>query len=269
MVTARTLVRVAALSFVASVHLLAQSITGSITGTVTDPTDLAVAGARVTLVQISTAAERNTRTDVRGAFVFSSLQPDRYRLVVASEGFKQAERRDIVLSASETLPMGKIVLEVGAVSEKVTVAAEAAVVQTASAERAGVVTSQQVENLAILGRNVMSVLQLLPGVVDLDEPDSPSRNSNIYVQGGRRNTNSLTLDGMNMNALGNNYTATVSVSQDAIAEVKVLLSNYQAEYGRMSGANVQLVTKSGTREFHGRAFLLQAPRAVQRQQLLQ
>jgi hypothetical protein len=145
------------------------------------------------------------------------------------------------------------VLEVGAVSEKVTVAAEAAAVQTASAERAGVVTSEQVENLAILGRNVMSLLQLLPGVVDLDEPDSPNRNSNLYVQGNRRATNALTLDGMTMNALGNNYTTTVAVSQDAIAEVKVLLSNYQAEYGRMSGANVQLVTKSGSRDFHGRA----------------
>ncbi len=244
---------IAALMALSAANLAAQSITGSILGTVTDPSDLAVVGAQVRLIQVSTGAERSTRTDVRGSFVFSSLQPDEYRLLIAAEGFKQVERRNIVLSASETLPLGKIPLEVGAVSEKVTVAAELAVVQTASAERAGVVTSDQVENLAILGRNVMSVLSLLPGVVDLDEPDSPSRDSNLYVQGGRRNTNSLTLDGMNMNALGNNYTATVSVSQDAIAEVKVLLSNYQAEYGRMSGANVQLVTKSGTQEFHGRA----------------
>jgi hypothetical protein len=245
--------RLAALALMLPLAASAQTITGSLTGSVRDPTDLAVAGARVSLTHIATGAERNARTDERGNFVFSSLAPGEYRLVVAAEGFKQVEQRSIVLSASETLPLGNIVLEVGAVSEKVTVSAQAAVVQTASAERAGVIASQQVENLAILGRNVMSLLQLLPGVVDLDEPDSPSRDSNLYVQGNRRNTNSLTLDGMTMNALGNNYTATVSVSMDAIAEVKVLLSNYQAEYGRMSGANVQLVTKGGTRDFHGRA----------------
>jgi hypothetical protein len=248
----KRLTAIAAWSCLAA-RLAAQSITGSVTGNVVDPSGLAIAGARVALVHLATGAGRNALTDVQGVFVFSSLQPGEYRLTVAHEGFKQVERQGLVLSASEALPAGTVALEVGAVSDKVTVTAEAAVVQTASAERAGVIRSEQVDNLAILGRNVMSLLSLMPGVVDLDEPDSPSRDSNLYVQGNRRNTNALTLDGMNMNALGNNYTATVSVSQDAIAEVKVLLSNYQAEYGRMSGANIQLVSKSGGRDFHGRA----------------
>jgi len=229
----------------------AQTITGTIIGTVKDPSNLPVAGAKVTLTQVSTGLERESTTNERGDFVFASLQPGEYKVAVTASGFKRLEQRSVELSASETLSVGELVLEVGAVAETVTVTAQRATVQTASAERSGLVTSNQVDGLLIKGRNVHSLLQLLPGVVDLADDDQPNRNFNIYVQGNRRNTNAFTLDGMALNAIGNNFNVLVGVSQDAVAEVKILLSNYQAEYGRMSGANVQIVTKSGTREFHG------------------
>jgi outer membrane receptor protein involved in Fe transport len=231
--------------------LAGQSITGSIVGSVRDPAGLAVAGAPVTLTHAATGAQRRAATNERGDFVFSSLQPGEYAVSVAMTGFKTLEKRAVMLSAAETLSVGELALEVGAVAETVTVTAQGASVQVASSERSGVVTSSQVENLLIKGRNVTSLLSTLPGVVDLADADSPDRNFNIYVQGNRRNTNGFMLDGMALNAIGNNFNVLVGVSQDAVAEVKILLTNYQAEHGRMSGASVQIVTKSGTREFHG------------------
>ncbi len=228
-----------------------QTITSSITGSVRDASGLAVSGAEVALRNTATGAERKTASNERGDFVFASLQPGAYDVSVTMAGFKTAERRGVRLSASETLALGSIEMEIGAVTERVTITAQVGTVQTASSERSGVVTSSQVENLLIKGRNVTSLLSMLPGVVDLADSDSPDRNFNIYVQGNRRNTNAFVLDGMSLNAIGNNFNVLVGVSQDAVAEVKILLSNYQAEYGRMSGANVQIVTKSGTRDFHG------------------
>jgi hypothetical protein len=235
----------------AAATLPAQSVTATIVGTVSDPSGLAVAKADVTLTQPATGLERKTTTAENGAFAFPALSPGQYRITVKREGFKQAERRNLNLTASETLTVGDIQLQVGSTAESVTVTAEGATVQTASSERAGVITNTQVENILIRGRNVTSLLQLLPGVVDNSDRDSIDRGFTVNVQGGRNNTNNLTLDGMTMIDVGNNQGGTVSVGMDAIAEVKVLLTNYQAEYGRMSGANVQLITKSGTRKFHG------------------
>src|SRR5439155_12811965 len=205
----------------------------------------------VSLVQTATALERQTPTDVRGNFVFSSVAPGEYRLSAASPGFKRYERTGINLTAAETLRVGDIMLEIGAVNEAVTVAAQGTTVQTASAERAGVVTTSQLDALLIRGRNVMSVLQTLPGIVDTGGSDSLTNSWSINAQGSRTNTNNIALDGATLNAIGNMNNAVVTVSMDAVAEVKVLLSNYQAEFGRTSGANVQIVSRSGTRDFHG------------------
>jgi hypothetical protein len=239
--------RLALLAFLCVSCLSAQTITGSITGSVKDSSGAAVAGARVKLVQAATGAEREEATNARGDFVVSNLPPGEYTLSVSQPGFKTVERKGLRLSASEILP-ADVVLEVGAVAETVTVTAQGAVVQTASAERAGLVSSSQVENLLIRSRTVMGLLPLLPGVVDQGGgSESIGRNWNLSVNGNRRNTVSVSLDGATLNALGNNFNAVIGVSQDAIAEVKVLQTNYQAEYGRMSGANVTLVSKSGTR----------------------
>ena len=245
------LMRILVIALLACASIYSQTITGSIAGSVVDPSGLAVVGAEVTLTQPATGFSRQMSSDERGYFVFASLAPGTYTLEVVMDGFKRFEQTRINLTASELLSVGELTLEVGSLTESVTVTAEGAQVQTASAERAGVITNSQVENLLIRGRNVMSLLSLLPGVVDIDNPESISRNWNLYVNGNRRNTNGVSLDGMTLNAIGNNYNMLVGVSQDAVAEVKVLLSNYQAEYGRMSGANIQLVTKSGTKDFHG------------------
>lgn len=231
--------------------LSAQSITGSIVGTVKDPTQAAIPGATVTLVQTATGVKRAVISDEQGRFFFGSVQPGQYSLTVELPGFKRLERQNINLPAVEVISVGDLLLEIGEISESVKVTAEGARVQTESAERSGLLTSSQVEYLTIRGRNVMSLLQLLPGVVDLSESESLDNNWNLAVQGNRRNTNNVSLDGATLNAIGNQFNSVVNVSMDAVEEVKVLMTNYSAEYGRLSGANVHIISKSGGRDFHG------------------
>ena len=231
--------------------LYGQNITGSIVGSLMDPGNLAVSSATVVLTQTATGARRQADTDEAGRFIFASLEPGAYDLSVEVPGFKRLEKRSIHLTSGETLPVGDLVLQVGAVSETIEVSAQGTSVQTASAERAGVITETQVENLAIIDRNITSMLQLLPGVVDNGTAERLVNNWNINVQGNRNNTINVSLNGATLNAAGNNNNSVVNVSMDSVAEVKVMLTNYQAEFGRMSGANVQIVSKSGTRQFHG------------------
>jgi TonB-dependent Receptor Plug Domain len=151
------------------------------------------------------------------------------------------------------LALANLTLQVGNVSDSIVIQAQGAVVQTESAEHSGVLTTDQVENLLIKGRNVTTLLQLLPGVVDTNAPDAPDRNFAIglSVNGQRRNAVGTWIDGVPTQDSGVGWIATANISMDAVAEVKVLLNNYQAEYGRMRGAGVQMIGKSGTRDFHG------------------
>jgi hypothetical protein len=229
----------------------AQTGTGFIVGSVADPSNLPVSGASVTLVQARTGASREAQSDERGDFVFASLEPGEYNLTVSASGFKKVERRNINLPAGERLPVGVITLEVGSLTETVTVTAQGATVQTASAERSGQLTSSQVGNLLMSNRKVMSMLQTLPGVVNLDTTAQIDRYFYVSVQGGRQNTNNVLIDGMPVNNFGNGINGIVGMSMDAVSEVKILLTNYQAEYGRNAGANIAVVSKSGTRQFHG------------------
>src|SRR5574340_130427 len=239
------------LLFASCLH--AQITTGSIVGSVIDPVNLLMPGVTVTLEQTATGARRTVQTNERGDFVFSGIAAGEYRIVIAVEGFKTLERGGINLSSAETLSLSAIALEVGSVSDRITVEAQGAAVQTASAERSGLVTSSQVEQLAIRGRQITSLLQLQPGVVMLSDSESITNNIGVSALGGRNNSNNMSIDGVSINDIGNNNGTSVFIGMDAVAEVKMLVSNYQAEYGRLAGANINLVTKSGTRHFHGSA----------------
>ena len=234
-----------------AIFVNAQTVTGSITGTVRDVSGALIPNATIKLTQTATGVAREGVTNDKGDFVFSAVVNGEYTLSVTATGFKNAERRNIQLTSAEYLSVGAITLEVGGVGETVTITAQTEQVQTASAERSGTIISEQVDNLLILGRNVKSLAALLPGVVESVEEEGLTRNYNLNVQGNRTNTNSVSLDGVVLNAIGNNNNGVVTVSQDSVAEVKVQLSNYQAEYGRMSGANITIITKSGTRQWHG------------------
>ena len=162
----------------------------------------------------------------------------------------------VVLSANERVALRAIALQVGALSETISVTAEAARVQTQSSERSGLITQEQLKEVTLKGRDYMGMLKLLPGVVDTANREAPGWNNigGLAINGGRNNTINLTYDGVTNLDTGSNTGPFLAPGLDSIAEIKVLTSNYQAEYGRSSGGTINVITKSGSRDLHGGGF---------------
>jgi len=233
----------------------AQTNTGVISGRVVDPTGLALANAQVTLTDDRTGETWVSATGDTGDFVFASVKPGRFTLVVEAPGFKRFQKTNIILTANERLSAGTLELEVGVLTESITVMAEVTPVQTTSQERSALLSDRQIATLMTRGRDFLSLLRVLPGVVGLEGGGGEALGvlSSPTIYGVRDDYNALTIDGVmgNTRGLGNLDTP---LNLDAIAEVKVLQGNYQAEYGKTAGAHINAVTKSGTREFHGTAY---------------
>ena len=226
-------------------------------GSVVDQTGKSVPGAKVEILNEGTGTvERTATTGANGDFVFSSITPAMYTVRVEAAGFQKLERKGTNLSSGDRLALGDLQLSVGSVTETVSVVAQGSQVQTASSESSALLTSKQLETIGQKGRVVTNYLLLLPGF----------------------NTNGGTFDGAssfmtvpNANGLSNQMTAisidgfqgadttspqlfVTNINPDAIGEMTVLTNNYQAEYGRNGGASVNIITKSGTRDFHGTAY---------------
>jgi hypothetical protein len=253
-----------ALAFAAASPLLGQGLTGQISGSVADPTGNVIAGAEIALLNAGTAQSRSTRTDPTGAFVFTQLLPGRYEVAIAHPGFKKYERKDIELTATERVVLREIRLELGAVTETISVEAELARLQTQSAERSGLISTSQYERLSLKGRDYLGLVRLLPGVVDTRNREAPGWNNigGITINGNRSGTINLTLDGVSSLDTGSMTGPYLAPSVDAVAEVKVLLTNYQAEYGRASGGTINAVIKGGTRQFHGTGYYFKRNEAL-------
>ncbi|MBI3680575.1 MAG: carboxypeptidase regulatory-like domain-containing protein, partial [Acidobacteria bacterium] len=236
---------------------LAQSIMGTVTGRVVDPSANVIVGAPVTLLNERTGDSRSATTNELGSFAFPSVQPGAYALRVEQPGFQTFERTGMALSANERLSIGDVALKIGAVTEKVTVQATGEVVQTASSDHSAQLTSNQINMILVRGRDVMSLLRTMPGVSYSADTEAVGENlgtSFPNIQGGRYEWNTFNVDGLAGNDLGNPWVGSSSINLDAISDVKVLLNNYQAEYGRNGGAFINVVTKSGTLEFHGSGY---------------
>jgi hypothetical protein len=235
-----------------------QSTTGTITGTVVDGSGALIPDAIVTITNQATDAVRKIKTNDAGVFVAPQLPPGRYDISVEKTGFKKLFKTDIILNAIEQVNAGDFTLEVGQVSESITVVADAGQIQVQSetGERSGVVTGTQLRDLALNGRNYHDFLKTLPGVVTGNVnagqvSSSTGSLGSFSVNGTRTNQKELTVDGSSNIDTGNNVDTHASLNPDAIAEVKVLTSNFQAEYGRAGGAFIAVVSKSGTKDYHG------------------
>jgi hypothetical protein len=245
---------VAAIAFVGlPAQVYGQTLTAQISGSVQDPSGNFVPGVTVDLMNTDTAQVRQIVADSTGEFVFPQLLPGNYRITVTAPGFKKYTQDGIVVTAAERVVLRQVALELGALSETVNVEAQAAHIETQSAERAGVIDRVQVEAVPTKGRDVMDIVRLLPGVVDTGAHDAPAIGSaaNMNINGARSRTINVAFDGISANDVGNQGGPLSTPNIDTVAEVKVLLSNYQAEYGRSSGGTIALVTKNGTRDFHG------------------
>ena len=170
---------------VLSLSVFAQGLTGQISGTLTDSNGSVVPNAKVQVINEETAQIREVISDSDGNFVVTQLLPATYKLIVSAGGFKKFEQKGIVLTANERVAIRKVTLEVGDVSQTVTVTAEQALVKTESAERAGLIDEQQIQGIALKGRDYMGLVRLLPGVVDTANREAPGWNNLVGVKIGR------------------------------------------------------------------------------------
>ena len=236
--------------------LAAQLNTGQVSGKVFDTSGAVVPAVEVTATSESTGAAQSSTTDTSGFYSFPSLPRGNYRIRVSKEGFRVSERSGVVVEAASRLALD-FTLDVGQVTEAVSVTAQALQVQTGSGDLSNVVTERQLTQIALNGRNYTQLLRLIPGSATTGSLDAfglaLSTTSN-RVNGIRTNSMYFMVDGADNMDNGGNSNAIITPNVDTISEVRILTSSYSAEFGGRSGAMVNVVTKSGTREFHGSAF---------------
>jgi len=234
----------------------AQTVNSVVTGQVVDPASAAVPDASVTLTDQNTGAVRKVTSDTSGVFRFPDVLPSTYTVVIQMGGFKTETVKDVVVAASETRELPTIALQIGSVSENFSVVAAATPVQLGSSESSQEIDASQLENVTMKGRDLFGYFHLLPSVIDTTasrDVTSPNNIGGIYINGNVSSAKNFTVDGITDIDTGSNGTLHYEPNVDAIQELKVLATNYQAEFGRNAGGTITSVTKSGTQEFHGTA----------------
>ncbi len=236
--------------------------TGALVGHVTDSSKAVVPDALVTLSNLGTGATRSIKTDSLGLYELTLLPPGNYSVEVHAPGFQTYKAPSVMVNVTESDRLD-VMLTVGSTEQTVTVQAETVLAQTESTTLGRVVGEKTVNNMPLVTRNYTQILNLYPGVqADVNNAGALGRNSpDIWVNGGRAIDNDYQMDGAHINNFGTakagdwlGYTGIAIPNPDTIQEFKVQTSLYDAQYGRSSGANVNVVTKSGSNAFHGNIF---------------
>jgi hypothetical protein len=238
-------------------RLLHGQATTSLNGTVTDTTGAAVPNVSISLINNDTSAQRETRSDGEGRYSFQQVQPGHYRLAAKATGFSETVLNNIrlLVSTPATVP---VILEVGAVATTIEVAAETTQVNTADASIGNAIGDKPITQLPFEARNVVGLLSLQPGVTYLGEPD-PAQQPDFRsgtVNGGKSDQANVTLDGVDVNDQQNRspFNSVLRVTLDSVQKFRTITTNAGADFGRTSGAQVNLVTKSGTNMIHGSTY---------------
>ena len=248
----------------------------SLQGTVSDKTGAVISGATVTVTDQGTGISRKTLTSDAGFYRISGLGPGVYRVDVEAASFKKESNPDIEVGAESTRGLN-VVLTAGTTQESVTVTSAAPALETENANVSGGIAAQQVEALPSFGRDPYELLRLAPGVFGDAARGSDARSSflpNVTGVGGSGNSlyqtenqpqisangqrvteNNFTIDGVDVNSLTNGGAAVVTPTEESISEIRVLSGSYSAEDGRNSGAQIKVISKTGTNRFHGSGFL--------------
>src|ERR1051326_2454472 len=241
------------------VPLLAQTtIPGRISGTVTDPSGAVVPGATVTVTNEETGVARSVTSNATGFYVVTNLPVGTYNVAAEQKGFARMSKGGVRVDADARVTVD-VALQPGQISQTVEVTATAVeAVNTVSGEISRTVDEKSVQDTALNARNFMELVGLVPGVVRTTDDaiaDTYGVNiSNQSVNGSRTDQNMVTVDGgFNLDS-GSNGSPINNVGVDFIQEVTVKTSNFSAEYGRISGSNINIVTRSGGNRFHGGAF---------------
>jgi len=249
-----------------------QTETATISGLVTDRTAAAVSGAEVRLQSVERGTVTMTTTNDAGIYVFPSVQPGQYQISIQKQGFKQVDLLGLIVNVQDHIEQN-FRLEVGSISESVTVEGGVSLINTESAAVSTVVDQTYIRNMPLNGRSFQSLILLTPGIVT-NSPQQSSTvggNGEFSVNGQRTESNYYTVDGVNANTgvfpgdtgPGNSGSVTSAtalgstqslVSIDALQEFRIQTSTYSAEYGRNPGGQFSFVTRSGTNQWHGTAF---------------
>ncbi len=240
------------------------SITGSISGTVRDPSGAVMPGATVLVVNMRTGVRQTVTTDSRGFYSFPELPIGEYEIMIQKAGFRQYKQTGLVLDVNTALRVDAT-LEVGEVSQSVTVSSTAVHVATTSTQLGQVITGTKMTTLPLNGRSYTDLLALQPGVAPLPSgeyitytnsaaPVSGNLDAGgLSINGQRETANGFTVNGADVNESIYQQTSIIP-NLDSIAEFRILTSNFNAEYGNYSGGQIMVVTKSGTNQFHGDSF---------------
>src|SRR5712691_5592014 len=235
--------------------LQAQTTSASVSGSVKDAQGGMLPGATVTLTSRTQGNALIASTDADGRFVFAVVRPDTYTLRISMQGFKTLERTNVVVSANDRFSAGVLTMDVGGITENVTVESRVSELQTTSGERSFTLESEALKNIANNGRALFGFVNLVPGVLQQGRSgEAIGAADGFTVNGQRQNSNNVTIDGVANIDTGNNGGNMATTNIDAVAEFKILTNAYQAEYGRAVGGQVQVVTKSGTQTFHGSGY---------------
>jgi len=242
-------------------HAAAQTVAGQISGLVTDPSGSAIAGASVVVTDVERNVNFRTESNESGFYVVTPLPPGRYRLRAEKQGFRAHLVESVPIATQQKAELN-ISLQVGAVSESVTVTGGAQMVETTTATLSGVVENKRIIDLPLNGRNVYSLAWATAGVFP-QRPANGSANEGFHsigiftVNGGRDSSNAIMMDGvpvtMNSNTANMNANSAVP-SVEGVEEFRIQTNSYSAEYGRSGGGVLTIATKSGTNDWHGSVF---------------
>jgi hypothetical protein len=251
-----TLVFILALGAIASAS--AQTSKGFVTGVVEDPNGAGIANASIKITNLTTGVSRDTVADSAGSFRLDAVDPGAYMLEVSAQGFKTAKLDRIEINAAQTLSV-PIKLEIGSPTEEVVVSAgNEVVVQSSDGTRVNTLGEREIRDLPVLGLNPVNLVFTLPGVADVGGSNGLAagfvQGTEFSINGLRPRGNNQLIDGLDNNdnsITGQVYQPTV---RDAYSQVTVLGGDYSAEFGRAGGAVVNVITRSGSNQFHGSAY---------------
>src|SRR6266849_6796588 len=245
------------LCLLSSTLLFGQSTGGRILGRVADPTGAVLANVKITLVNQATAVGSDTQTNSSGDYSFLEVKPGIYDVNFEHSGFKKNIRKGVTVEVNQVVTLN-LTMQPGGAKEIVEVTSEAPLVDTTSTQLGAVVNDRAVSQLPLNARDTYQFLQLQPGVMStVGSSNSIVYGSNnagaVSVNGGRGRSNNFSVNGGDANDQFVNL-PTVQPTPDSIAEFRILTNTFDAEYGRNSGSVVNVVTKSGTNQFHGNVY---------------
>jgi hypothetical protein len=238
------------LLLLASALLQAQSFEATVVGTVKDAHGAAIVGATVTITEDATGHTQSIKTNGQGDYTLLQLRPASYTITFEANGFKTYAQKNLVLETSQTARV-TVTLQVGAKEDKVEVTAEAPAISLDQSKKGETIINKQVEDLPLNGRDFTDLASLVAGVYP--RPSDDDQGQGLSSSGTRTDATNFTLDGV-ANRSDRNGSVGVNTSLDAIQEFNVSTSSFPAEYGKVAGAQITVVSKSGTNRMHGSLF---------------